>query len=140
MSQTQQDIIHTLNRYACACDSRDWSLFDDVFADNVHAVYGGYEFNSRAEVISIIKNSLGGCGPTQHLLGNYDVTVDAAIAKTKCYVRASHYGLGEHDGELYEVWGEYCDTLQSSHGQWLIIEREFRIYNEIGSRRLLKPA
>ena len=135
-----QQILATLNRYARGCDRRDWSVFEQVFTEQVQASYGGFGFNDRQSVIDIIKNSLGGCGPTPHLLGNDDIQLNGDCSESQCYVRASHCGLDEHLGEFYEVWGQYNDRLQKIDGHWLITHRVFAIHHEIGSRKLLKPA
>ncbi len=140
MQTSTEKIIRVLNNYAQGCDRRDWSLFEQVFVADVQARYGGYLLDSRDKVIGIIKNSLGGCGPTQHMLSNYYVYLDDSgdIAITSCYVRAAHMGIGEHEGVFYEVWGEYKDKLQCFDGEWRIIERKMVIYQEIGPRDVLK--
>jgi hypothetical protein len=55
-----------------------------------------YSTGARVEgpdrVIAQIRNMLGGCGPTQHLLGNHVVTVDGDHATSSCKVRAFSAG------------------------------------------------
>jgi len=115
-------------------------LGDEVFAADVQGNYGGaYQIKSRDKLVRLIKSMLGGCGPTQHLLGNYFISVDGNTASSRCYVRAAHVGKGDLKDVLYEVWGEYKDKLALIDGAWKITYRELWIYHEIGTRDVLKP-
>lgn len=136
-----ETIREVLNKYARACDRRDWPLFEDVFTADVLFNYGGeYEATGRDKLVKLIKNSLGGCGPTQHLLGNFTIAVNGETATCSCYVRAFHVGRGDKRGQLYEVWGEYKDALVLDGGTWKISERQFLITYELGGRDVLRPA
>ena len=136
----KDQIITVLNKYAQMCDRRDWALGDEVFAADVQGNYGGaFQIKSRDKLVLLIRSMLGGCGPTQHLLGNYFITVNGSTASSRCYVRAAHAGTGDLKHSLYEVWGEYKDKLALMDGAWKITYRELWIYHEIGSRDLLKP-
>ena len=72
-------IKNLLIDYSVALDTRNWQLLDKVFHENAVASYGGEEIGvlfksiSRQEIISMCKQNLGGCGPTQHLLGNFRI-------------------------------------------------------------------
>ncbi|WP_159931037.1 nuclear transport factor 2 family protein [Oceanicoccus sp. KOV_DT_Chl] len=137
----QQAIEALLIRYAHACDRRDWSLLETVFAEHIEVNYGGeFKVAGRDAVINMIQSMLGGCGPTQHLLGNFTIAVNGLQAGSSCYVRAVHEGLAEQRGQYYEVWAEYTDTLQWVYDRWLIVYREMKVHNEVGSRAVLAPA
>jgi len=134
-------IQNVLNRYARGCDSRDWSMFDEVFAEDVSVDYGGvYRLDGRDKVVELIRSMLGGCGPTQHLLGNFDIAVHGEDACSACYVRAVHAGLGNESEVFYEVWAEYRDALKLTDAGWRIVERNMVIHKEVGSRDILRPA
>jgi hypothetical protein len=60
-----------LNRYGEAADRRDWPLYDQVFTSDATADYGMSKLTGRQAIVNLIRKSLGGCGPTQHLLGNH---------------------------------------------------------------------
>ncbi len=137
--QTQVESV--LVRYARACDARDWLLLDEVFAEDVSVDYGGvYRLDGRDKVVELIRSMLGGCGPTQHLLGNFDIAVHGEDACSACYVRAVHAGLGNESEVLYEVWAEYRDALKFTDAGWRIVERNMVIHKEVGSRDILRPA
>lgn len=136
----QRAIEAVLVRYALACDTRDWSLFDTVFSPAVEANYGGeYRLQGREAVVGMIRHLLGGCGPTQHLLGNFRITVDGDTARCACYVRAAHAGKGSRSALLYEVWAEYRDTLARVDGDWRITARQMVVSHETGTREVLQP-
>ena len=49
MEDDRTAIIAVLNRYADACDTRDWALFERVFTPDVTSDYGpGYQRADRA--------------------------------------------------------------------------------------------
>lgn len=117
-------IVDVLDRYATACDSRDWGLFDQIFTPNVETDYGGPNmFNNRKAVVDMIRSMLGGCGPTQHMLSNYRITIDGDTANSICSVRAFHVGIGEAKDKTFEVWGEYRDRLVRTGEGWRIARR-----------------
>ena len=134
-------IKDVLTRYARACDERDWPAFDAVFAETVSVNYGGeFELDGRGAVVDLIRSMLGGCGPTQHLLGNFEIAVEGEHACSACYVRAAHAGLGDRSDSCYEVWAEYRDALVLTSEGWRIAERHMLVHKEVGSRDILGPA
>ncbi len=74
------DVIDVVNRYATALDSKDWDLLDEVFSPDVRADFGE-RLEGVAAVKALVRSMLGGCGPTQHLLGNHRVEVDGDRAR-----------------------------------------------------------
>jgi len=128
-------------RYAEACDHRNWSLFDEVFDSELKGSYGGqFQIKNRDKLVNLIKSMLGGCGPSQHLLGNHRIAVDGNTATSVCAVRAAHAGKGEKKELFYEIWGEYRDRLDCKNGAWRIVHRELVIFHEIGTQAVLGPA
>jgi len=82
--------------YARACDERNWTAFDNIFHTDVTSNYGGeFKLEGRSTVVEMIRSMLGGCGPTQHLLGNFEIAVKEDSACSSCYVRAVHAGSAE---------------------------------------------
>lgn len=136
----RMEVTDVLNGYAAACDSRDWDLFNQIFTPDVEANYGGPNvFNSRGAVVDMIRGMLGGCGPTQHMLSNYRITIDGDVADTICSVRAFHAGIGEAKGKTFEVWGEYRDRLVRTGEGWRIARRTMVATWVQGSFDVLRP-
>jgi hypothetical protein len=108
----ERDIQKTLVRYARALDTRDWALLDQVFDADVTAQYGDEPGNKgRAAVVAGIRKFLDNCGPSQHLLGNFDVDVNGDTAHSLCYIRVYHQGKGDRAHHSQETLGAY-------HAKW----------------------
>ena len=71
----EHELHQVLIAYALLCDGRDWRRIGEVFSDDASATYGGHARPDRAAILAMLRNNLGGCGPTQHLLGNLQVWV-----------------------------------------------------------------
>jgi hypothetical protein len=137
----ERDIEQIIIRYALACDSRNWPLMDSVFTEDVIAVYGGEaSLAKRSSIINMIQRHLNGCGSTQHLLGNFRIAIDGNNATCATYIRAAHVGRGDKAGMIYEVWGEYRDELIRTTEGWRICKRDMVIFNETGSREVLRAS
>ena len=134
-------VIDVLNRYAEALDHRDWALLDDVFETNATADYGTGALSGRSAIVRSITDLLGGCGPSQHLLGNYQVVVDGDRARSVCRIRVFHEGAGGKASlEPFECFGEYRDNLRRSTGGWRIVHRQMVTTIARGDYRVLGPA
>jgi hypothetical protein len=131
------EIVALLDRYAEALDSRRWGLLEQVFAPDVDFDFGEWRARSLVEAVATIRTYLDGCGPTQHLLGNYRVEVDGDRARSRVYVRASHLGVGRAAGKSYEMAGEYADELRRTSQGWRSSARRARVFFELGTREVL---
>jgi len=134
------EILAVLDRYATAMDRRDWSLLDQVFTPDFTYDAGEWVTQNRQDYVKILRGYLDGCGPTQHLLGNYRIEAEGADhATSACYVRAFHLDR-ERGAELtYDMGGEYRDRLQRRPEGWRIIHRTLELLYEVGSRDVLRP-
>lgn len=134
-------IQRLLIAYARALDYRDWPALQALFTDDVHAEYGGIEFvDGRDNLIAMIRRYLDGCGPTQHLLGNFCIAVEGGRAASACYVRGMHAGTGTRSGAVYDFWGEYRDQLVLTPGGWRIRQRVEQVFHHTGDIDVLQPA
>ena len=139
MDDDRAAIIAVLNRYADACDARDWGLFERVFTPQATGDYGpGHQRADRAAIIASIQSNLGGCGPTQHLLGNHDIDIEGDRATSACRIRAYHRGAGNAADLFYECFGRYDDELVRTTDGWRIAHRQMRVDIELGTRAVLK--
>jgi len=91
-------------------------------------------------VLATIRSYLDGCGPTQHLLGNYRIDSDGDAARSRDYVRAFHTGMRSAAGKVYEMGGEYRDALRRTPEGWRSFRRKGIVLWEVGSRDVLSPA
>ena len=133
-------IIAVLDRYAEALDQRNWELLDEVFSPDVEFDFGEWRATDRGEAVATIRTYLDGCGPTQHLLGNYRIEIDGDRAESRVYVRAFHRGVGKHKEKTYEMGGEYHDWLHLTDAGWRIVRRQAVVLFETGTREILGPS
>jgi hypothetical protein len=129
-------LIEALNLFAWILDHREWHRVGEVMAEDVEA----YGCVGRQSVVDdSLRAHLGGCGPSQHLLGNYQVAVDGDRAATVCRVRVYHQGAGERSALSYEVFGEYHDRWRRTPGGWRMAERVMVVTLALGDPATLQP-
>jgi SnoaL-like domain len=128
-------ILERLADVAAALDSRDWAALGAAFTPDAR----GYSALGREAIVARVRAHLGGCGPSQHLLGNLRVTVDGDTATSLTYARVHHVGIGERADAFYECLGEYRDTWTRTPEGWLLTERSFAVTIELGDRSVLQP-
>ena len=128
-------VVGVIVRCAGAFDRRDWDALDDVFTEDAVA----YGAEGRAAIVATVRSFLGGCGPSQHLLGNHHVTVDGDSARAVSKARVFHQGAGDKAHLSYECFGNYWDTLVWRDDSWRITAREFEVTIELGDRSVLQP-
>lgn len=130
-------IIAALDRYAECLDTRDWNGLEDVFAENVELDFGVWRATDLDSVRRNISQFLDPCGPSQHLLGNYRITLDGDRASSLCYCRVMHFGKDEHAGKTYETWLEYADEWARRNDGWRSVSRTARAMMQQGDPSLL---
>ena len=138
MTTDRDQIIERLSDVASALDTRDWHALGELFTESAT----GYGSTGRQEIITGVRQHLGGCGPSQHLLGNHRVELagdDEDHARSRTYVRVDHAGTGEQAGLSYECFGEYTDEWTRTSEGWQINSRVLRVDFTLGDRRTLQP-
>ena len=136
----ERELHQVLIAYARLCDGRDWALMDQVFSADASATYGGRALPDGAAILTMLRDNLGGCGPTQHLLGNLQVWMEDEQVSSRIEVRASHRGTGEKKDLTYDCMGHYQDRWTRTPQGWRITHRAMTVALEFGSRRVLGPA
>jgi hypothetical protein len=121
-----ETIVRLLTRYARALDTRDWDLYETVFAPEAVIDYtssGGVRAG-RAEARVWVAGAMEPFTMSQHLMVNHDIRVDGdtATAHTDLY-----NPLGRPDGKgglrILFVGGVYKDKLRRTGDGWVITER-----------------
>jgi SnoaL-like domain len=136
----RQAIIDVLNAYATCLDTRAWSGLNDVFHPDAVGIYAA-TLTGRAAVIESIRSFLDGCGPSQHLLGNYQISINGDNAESSTKARVLHVGAGERaDLTPYEAIGTYHDRHLRTADGWRIIHRHFDVQIALGDINVLHPA
>ncbi|MFF8596490.1 nuclear transport factor 2 family protein [Streptomyces sp. NPDC015220] len=128
-------ITEGLARLASALDTRDWEGVAAAFTADAT----GYGVTGVENVVAVVRRHLGGCGPSQHLLGNHRVTVDGDRARSLTYARVYHQGAGSLADRFFECCGEYDDLWLRTEGRWLLCRREFTMTIRLGDFGVLRP-
>lgn len=136
----ERELHRVVCRYARVCDERDWASIDEVFSEDASADYGGWRLRDRAAILAMLRAYLGGCGPTQHLLGNLVIEVAGDFVTSRVSVRAAHRGAGELSEQTYDCMGEYLDRWTRTDHGWRIVHRRMQVGLEFGSRTVLRPS
>ncbi|MFF3494496.1 nuclear transport factor 2 family protein [Streptomyces sp. NPDC002795] len=131
----RQQIIEALARLAEALDTRDWGGLAAAFTPDAT----GYGRTGPDAIVANVRAHLGGCGPSQHLLGNHRVTVEGDSARSLTYARVLHQGAGERAGRFYECCGEYDDNWRRTDGGWRLCSRVFTVSLSLGDFDVLQP-
>lgn len=119
-----QAIEEVLFGYASALDERNWTGLAQIFSADAVADYRGIGvFEGRGAIVGVVRDFLEACGPTQHMIGNVRVAFEDGIARSRCYLQATHCGIGRHAGKTMTVWGEYRDRLERRPEGWRIVHR-----------------
>lgn len=139
MTSDRNQITELLADVASALDTRDWDALGALFTESGT----GYGASGREEIVARVRDHLGGCGPSQHLLGNHRVQLaidgDEDRARSLTYARVLHLGAGDHAGKSYECFGEYSDLWTRTSQGWRIHSRRFHVTIELGDRGILQP-
>lgn len=137
----ERQIIDVLNRFARALDERDWSALDSILTEDATGEYsGGHRPKGRNEFVRLFHSVLGGCGPSQHLLGNIKIVIDATTAESWAYSRVMHQGAGAKSHLTFDSLGEYYDRWRVTPDGWRIYYRRRLQTIAIGSPEVLGQA
>ncbi len=128
-------VVDVVVRCAAAFDRREWEALDEVFTVDATA----YGVEGRDAAVRFVRGFLGGCGPSQHLLGNHHVVVDGESAKSVCKARVFHVGAGDRSHLTYECFGNYWDDLVLTDSGWRIATRAFEVTITLGDASVLQP-
>jgi hypothetical protein len=131
----REQIADRLALLAAALDHRDWAALGACFTSDAT----GYSSTGREQIVARVRDHLGGCGPSQHLLGNSRVTVDGDTARSLTYARVYHRGTGDRSDWFYECMGEYDDRWVRTPEGWRLTFRRFAVGIELGDREVLQP-
>jgi ketosteroid isomerase-like protein len=133
----ERSIVAVLNRLAWILDERAWGDLDQVFTADAVA-YGADEPGVPA-IEETVRKFLGGCGPSQHLLGNHQIEVDGDTATARTKLRVMHQGADHRSDATYEVLGYYHDVLSRTAEGWRIAHREIDVRIQFGDFEVLQP-
>ena len=113
----RQAIVAVIDRYATSLDAKDYARFRTCFSDDAVVHYG--EALGPDEAAAYAEGVLSQYAHTQHLLGNYEITLDGDRASARTYVQASHVSA---EDTIWVMGGTYIDLFERREGEWKIVE------------------
>ena len=85
------------------------------------------------------RDFLGGCGPSQHLLGSIVITVEGDKGTSNAYVQARHQGRDRREHLRLDSNGEYVDQWERRPEGWRIVRRDVHWLVQTGDMTVLGP-
>lgn len=131
-------VVNVVNLYAMALDSHRYSLFTQVFTEDVRCDFGGgVEFNGREALATAFQAIHAGFSATQHMVCGHVVTVDGDTAHCASYVHARFKrGLASGEG-VFDSSGWYDDVLVRTADSWRIKDRTSRMVTALGELEVM---
>ncbi|WPG99314.1 Hypothetical protein R9X50_00212700 [Acrodontium crateriforme] len=144
-------IQNTLARYCIALDTKDFTLFDQIFTPDVDAIYpfrsamkGAQELAAAIEQRHHRLTHI----TSQHALTTQMIEIDAGGTKASAvtYFTGIHFGKGTWQGKEVTAWGKYVDSLvlvegegalPGARGRWLICRRETVFMGRLGEEGVM---
>lgn len=135
----ERDIHRGLARFAEVLDSRAWHRLGEVFTPDALVVYSEYRAQGLEAIERHFRQFLGGCGPSQHLLGNIVIEVEGEVAHSRASVCASHLGAAPGDTREFIAFGGYRARWSRLAIGWRIAHWEWQHGWFRGDYGILQP-
>jgi ketosteroid isomerase-like protein len=132
--EDREAIIELFHKMAAAMDRKDWHLYESIFTEDAVADFtADYHRTGRANIVKFVREAIGACGPTHHLLGNFDVTISGNSATGSCNVRAHHRGKGDKAHLFQESLSFFSGTFRRTDDGWRIESLDEKVPIILGS-------
>lgn len=120
-------IVNVVNLYAIGVDTRQWQLFDGVFAEDAVTDFGGPAvFSGLAAIKQVFEAIHAPFDATQHATRGHHVAVRGDDATCLSYFHARFLRSGAAGDKMYEASGWYDDALTRTPAGWRIARRTCR--------------
>lgn len=136
------DLIH---KYATGIDTRDWSLYRSIFADDLYMDFSSYSGAPGTKItadewVAGCQRMLPGFDGTQHSFSNFvfDIRDNSAVATV--YMQAEHFIANTLGDSSHTLGGYYVHTLQRSARGWLIHATTLNVTWSRGNRHVYQLA
>jgi hypothetical protein len=148
LAELERVTYRVLAHYTRSIDSKNWVGLSEVFAEDcikerlgLDGLSGEVLMAGGEQIIADLSESLGTCGPTQHLLGNHVVSLhDGDEVESLTYVRAFHRGAGSNAQFWLDVVGEYRVRWRLLPEGWRAVRWCLQIFNSTGDPRAVSRA
>ncbi|HTJ62377.1 MAG TPA: nuclear transport factor 2 family protein [Alphaproteobacteria bacterium] len=119
-----EDIKRTIGLYVVSIDTRDLSLFDEIFTPDAPIILGGMPPMTPESYKKIGADGLAALDATQHHLGLPVIDLDGDRANARCYFMAQHVRNDLKPANPFLlIGGWYTDELARTEDGWRITKR-----------------
>ena len=136
----EKEIVDVMNAYTTALDTKNWGLLESTMAADGQADFGDLAgvgtIDSPQALVELCRRSFRDLRATQHLQGNYHVTVHGDAAHASCYVQASHFQEGLPGGDTFVVFAKYRDRFVRTPKGWKIKHRRLDTISASGNTNM----
>ena len=123
-------ITEVMAKYAAAIDGRDFELFSTCFQQNVEVLRNGDNttaIKGLDDWISYVKESVGKCKFTHHLLSIPLIQKDGQLAKVRTNFKLFTRYI-EPEGEIADFFGFYETKMIKEIDQWKITQHNLNFF------------
>jgi hypothetical protein len=143
----REDISETLYLYATGIDTKDFTLFRSIFADEVEVDFSTYSdlapswTKMTGDAWGDRRTIFYGLEATQHTLSNLRIAIDGDAATVVAYMQAAHYLNNTEGSKDYVIGGFYTFDLKR-HGpaRWKIHRVKLTVTWQVGNKQIMSLA
>ena len=123
-------ITEVMAKYAAAIDGKDFELFSTCFQQNVEVLRNGDNttaIKGLDDWISYVKEAVGKCKFTHHLLSIPLIQKDGQLAKVRTNFKLFTRYI-EPEGEIADFFGFYETKMIKEIDQWKITQHNLNFF------------
>lgn len=139
------DLTDLINKYATGIDTRDWTLYRSIFADEVDIDFSSYngqpgERMKGDDWVAGVQMLLPGFDATQHLLANMVFDIRGDEATVTVYMQAEHFLANALGDSSHTLGGYYTHRVRYGTDGWKIHGVTLNITWSRGNRHVYELA
>ena len=146
--QDRLDLMELIARYGEGLDARDWVLWREVFTDSALFDLSSWSGATpqRVETDRVVRGQariFAELSVTQHLMSNFQITLQGDKARVRAVMRAEHWlplNDGTDNAKRYTMFGTYDDQALRINGAWKIDEMHLNVTKTEGERWVMDEA
>jgi SnoaL-like domain len=132
-------IIATINRYAMAIDTKDWTLFRSLFADDCVMEVGSSVHRGADSLTEHMRGLHEPLDASMHRMTNTTMEPSDDGVRARTYLDALLVRRDHPAGPTLRIVGLYDDVLRPNSDTWVIQHRRFRAVWREGNSAVLQP-
>jgi hypothetical protein len=134
-----EDVVDTINRYAMAVDTKDWTLFRSLFTDDCTMEVGSNTHRGADVLTEHMRQLHQPLDVSIHRMTNTTVQWAEDGARVRTYLDALLIRRDHPAGPTFRIVGVYDDTLVPRSGGMAIHHRRFEALWREGNPGILQP-